>query len=124
MAVKLPVLEVSFIAEEDLSDYQYHFVALSTTEGYVKAIDTTSETVIGVLQNKPTIGESASIMTIGISKVVAGEALNPNDVVDAEFISATDSGKAIVYVSGGDRLGIVIIAASAEDKLASIRLTI
>jgi hypothetical protein len=124
MAVKLPVLEMSFIAEEDLSDYQYHFVSLSTTEGYVKAIDTTSEQVIGILQNKPTLGESAEVMIIGVSKVVAGEGLNPNDVVDAEFISATDSGKAINYVAGGDKLGIVIIAASAEDKLASILLTI
>jgi hypothetical protein len=124
MAVQLPVLEVSLIAEEDLTNYQYHFVSLSTTDGYVKAVDSTSEQVIGVLQNTPNVGETAAVMIIGITKVVAGVALNAADVVDAEYISATDSGKAIVYVSGGEKLGIVMLSASAEDKYATVLLTI
>ena len=122
MAVSLPVTNISFIAEEDLSSYQYRFVALSTTQDYVKAIDTTAEEVIGILQNEPEAGETASVMIKGISKVVASESLNVNTIVDSEFISSTDSGKAITYVDGGQRLAIVIIAASAENKLASVLL--
>jgi len=122
MAINLPVLNISFIAEEDLSSYQYRFVALSTTQNYVKAIDTTAEEVIGILQNFPESGETASVMVKGISKVVAAESLNANDICDAEFISGTDSGKAIPVAEGGQRLCVVLIAASAENKLASVLL--
>lgn len=124
MAIQLPVLEMSFIAEDDFSNYQYRFVCLSTTEGYVKLADSTSEQVIGVLQNAPDEGETANVIMLGVTKVVASEALNPNDIVDCQYVSGADTGKAISYVTGGDKLGIVIIAASAENKIASIFLTI
>ena len=122
MAIQLPLYTISLIAEEDMSDYQYRFIGLSTTEGYCKLLDSTSEEVIGILQNQPESGQAASICIFGISKVVAAEALNPADIVDAEYISSTDSGKAITFVSGGQRLGIVLIAASAENKYASVLL--
>lgn len=121
MAIEKQVLTMSYIAEEDLSSYQYRFIALSTTENYVKAIDSTSEETIGVLQNAPESGQTAVVMILGITKVVAGSALNPGDIVDAEYISATDSGKAIAYTDG-ERKGVVLVGASAENKYASILL--
>jgi len=122
MAVNLNVLSISMIAEDDMSDFQYRYIGISTTEGYCKLLDSTSEEILGVLQNSPSEGQSATIMLFGISLVVASESLNCGTVVDAEYISGTDSGKAIPFQSGGQRLGIVLRSASQENKYASILL--
>lgn len=126
MAVELRGLDISFVAEEDLSDYQYHFVVLSSTEDYVRLPDSTSEVSIGILQNAPEEGEAAAVRVSGFSKNVSGEALTINDFVKPEYNSATDAGKAIAITSG-DTLetglrALVVQGVSAEDYLAMVKL--
>lgn len=61
---------------------QYHFVAASTSEGYIAA-PTSGAKIIGILQNTPGSGESAEIWPVGcVSKVVSGStAIGVNDMV-------------------------------------------
>jgi hypothetical protein len=68
MATQLPVgpfRDQTYLAAEDLSDYQWHMVRLaSATTVEVGAAD---ETVMGVLQNAPESGEQAVVRTAGES---------------------------------------------------------
>jgi len=88
-----PVLDISLEAAEDLSSYQYHFVTLDS-DGKVQLLNAAGDTVIGVLQNDPGSGEEASVRVLGVSKVVANDALAVLTAVKAEFVGVTDCGKA------------------------------
>jgi len=126
MAVELRGLDISFVAEEDLSSYQYHFVVLSSTEDYVRLPDATAEVSIGILQNAPESGEAAAVRVSGFSKANAAEALTINDFVKPEYVSATDAGKATT-ITTGDTLedglrALVVKGVSAEDYLAMVML--
>jgi len=118
-----PVLDISLEAAEDLSSYQYHFVTLDS-DGKVQLLNAAGDTVIGVLQNDPKSGEEASVRVLGVSKVVANDALAVLTAVKAEFVGVTDCGKAAdastdyAYVCG-----LIIEASSAENDLASVLIT-
>jgi len=123
MANENRVLIRSFIAEEDLSSYQYHFIALSSTEDYVRLMDSTSEVACGILQNAPEAGEAASVMIEGISKLVAGSALDIGNIVASEYVSATDNGKGdYVTIDNDNKRALVLKGVSAEDSLCTVHL--
>ena len=90
------VLNVSFIANEDLSAYQYHFVesAGSANEGYVVLADSGSATYspIGVLQNAPESGEEATVCMFGPTKIHADYAAGTIDI--GEWLTCNGSGEA------------------------------
>jgi len=118
-----PVLDIALEAAEDLSSYQYHFVTLDSS-GNVQLLNAAGDTVIGVLQNAPKSGEEATVRVLGVSKVVANNALNVLTAVKAEYVGATDCGKAAdasteyAYVCG-----LIIAASGDEDDLASVLVT-
>ena len=118
-----PILDISLEAAEDLSDYQYHFVTLDSS-GKVQLLNAAGDTVIGVLQNDPVSGEEATVRVLGISKVVANDALAVLTAIKAEYVGATDCGKAAdastdyAYVCG-----LIVEASSDEDDLASALIT-
>jgi hypothetical protein len=64
------ILLKTFTAAADLSSYQYHFVKLASATTVTYADD--AGAAIGILQNKPESGESASVMMIGISCMKVG----------------------------------------------------
>jgi hypothetical protein len=117
-----PVLDFSFVAAEDLSDYQYHFVVIDS-DGKVALMDAVGEIPIGVLQNKPASGEEANVRILGISKVVANGAIDEGAYVNAEFVSVTDCGKAAAETTTYVTIsGICVGASGAEDDLCSVLL--
>lgn len=66
---------VSFLADEDLTDWQYRLVMAASTSGYVQKHDILPTAAsprfpIGVLQNDPSLGQEASVKCIGFTKVV------------------------------------------------------
>jgi hypothetical protein len=69
MATYREALEISFVAGADLRNYPFAPVRLDTTGRVVLA--GANERAIGILQNKPNAGETASVMLYGISKAVA-----------------------------------------------------
>ena len=118
-----PVLDFSFKAAEDLSNYQYHFVKVNNS-GQVRLVDSSSELPDGVLQNVPGIGEEATVRILGISKIAANAALDEGTFIMSEYVSASDFGKAAdATATIGMTMGRVIGASSAEDDLCSVILT-
>lgn len=116
-----PVLDVSYEAGEDLTNYQYHFVKIVGST--VTLLDTAFEVPDGILQNTPASGEEATVRKLGCSKIVANAALTVNTYIKPEFVSTTDCGKAQVATSNRNLIcGRIVEASSAEDDLAVIDL--
>ncbi len=117
-----PILCISFPAEEDLSNDQYRFVVLTST-GTVRRPNSAVEVAVGILQNAPLVGQAASVMVMGVSKLEMNAILAKGSFVSAEYVSATDAGK------GQDAAGalqysraVVVEDSAAEDDLAIVLL--
>lgn len=85
--IKLP----AFKAGADLSAKQYYFVKISAANTVVVCAATTDKPV-GVLQNKPTSGQTAEICSLGITKV-SGDA----DLSVGDSIGTSADGQAAAY---------------------------
>ena len=122
MATEIRILDLSFPADEDLSDDKYHFVVLTET-GTVRRPDTAAEVALGILQNAPESGEAAVVRIMGISKVVANAPLAIGTFVGPEYVGATDGGKAQDdSAAPAFARGIIVQDSGAEDDLASVLL--
>jgi len=90
-------------AGADLSSKQYHFVKLAsaTTVDVCAAI---TDVPIGILQNNPTSGNTATICIFGISKVVADGTLAAGNVIgtsaDGQADAITPGTDTTVYAMG------------------------
>jgi hypothetical protein len=121
MSTENPVLMISAVAAEDLSNDQYRWVVLASTG--VRRPDSETEVVMGILQNAPVAGEAATVAVIGLSKIQMNDALGIGSFVKAEYVSAADAGKgkdaagALAYARA-----IVMEASGAEDDLATVML--
>jgi len=74
------ITDLSFKAAADLSALQYTFVKLDAN-GNLIASTVAGEKVVGVLQNKPKLGETATVRPLGMSKVVASAAIAAGDYI-------------------------------------------
>lgn len=96
-------------AAADLSAKQYHLVRLSAAgQVNISSLATTSAGC-GVLVNKPTSGQFASVRYGGIDYVVYGAATSAN-----AWITCNGSGRAIAAGSGDMVYGRAIAAASQD----------
>ena len=95
------------IAASDLHTYQFRFLTV-TSAGLADLLGAASANCVGVLQNKPTAGQSCSIMAVGISVVVSGAAVNPGPV-------ASDSVGRAVAAGSDPTLGWALEAAAAAN---------
>ena len=71
---------VSFIADEDLTAYQWHLMMAASTSGYCQLLDqlppgdweaASGRMPIGVLTNSPSLGQEATVKVIGFTKAKA-----------------------------------------------------
>lgn len=120
MAYEQPVaLHGTFTASADLSGAQFLAVKVSGSNTVTKAAAST-DAVIGILQNKPASGQEAVVMTLGITKAVAGAA-----VAAGAEVMANASAKVITAASaaGANRvIGIALEAAANADEIISVLL--
>lgn len=124
MATENKIIDLSFAAAEDLSDYQYHIV-VQATASTVRLPNAATDVPIGVLQNAPESGEAAAVRPIGcggISKVKANDALAVGALVGLEYVGAADTGKAQALDATQHPVGVIVEAAGAEDDVASVLL--
>jgi len=122
MAIDYSGLDISMLASEDISDYQYRFV-IQSSDTQVRLANATTDVPLGVLQNNPESGEVAVVRITGTSKVVANGALAVNKFVKCEYVGAADNGKADEADTDKDIVrGVVIFASGAEDDVAGILL--
>lgn len=107
MAYEIPGKTITLQASTDLSTHQFHFVN-STGDQVRKAGD--GEAVLGVLQNKPSGDQAASVMLDGVSKVyAAGSTLAAGDLCASD-----SSGRAVPVAAGDYAVGRVISGSSGS----------
>lgn len=80
-------------ASADLSAKQFHFVKLSGNKT-VTVCAAVTDKPIGVLQNKPGIGQEALVCSAGLTKIVGDANLAPGD-----SIGTSADGQAAVYTA-------------------------
>jgi len=116
--------DISFVAAEDLSSYQYRFVH-QATDTTVDLMDGATEFPIGILQNAPESGETAVVRITGTSKLVMNAAVTVGSKVKAEYVGATDNGKGDAADTDYDNVrGICIEASGAEDDVGAVLLCV
>lgn len=92
---------VSFLADEDLTAYQWHLMMAASTPGYCQLLDIvapgdTVDTIcgrmpIGVLTNSPSLGQEATIKSIGFTKAKAMVGGCP--LFNGAFLTASNLGQ-------------------------------
>jgi len=106
-------IRTTFVAGEDLSAKQYHFVEVDNGTGNVTAVDGATDRAIGVLQNSPESGQVADVLIAGGTKIVAGGTASPGQPL---FTSA--SGNAVTLVIGGTGSAAYVLGSFVEPAAA------
>ena len=92
MAVEYKILDISAPAAADLSALQFTQVKFDASKEVAACGD--GEASAGILQNKPTAGQTAVVRVAGVSKCVAGAAVAPMDVLTSTANGRADAGVA------------------------------
>jgi len=126
MATENKVLDVSFPADEDLSNDQYRIVVLDATSEKVRRPNAVTDIPLGVLQNAPDAADKAAVVRPigcgGISKIQLGATLGVGAIVGMEYVSASDAGKAQAAVATQYPVG-PLLQGGVEDDLGTCLLT-
>lgn len=124
MAYEDRILDLTFPADEDLSNDQYRIVVLTST-GTVRRPDAATDIPIGVLQNAPAVAGQAAVVRMigsgGVSKIQLGATLATGVTVACEYVGAADAGKGIAPIATTYPVGI-LLQGGAEDDLGTVLL--
>lgn len=108
---------MSFPAGEDLSAHQYKFVAFDGS-GDVILCDTAGEATVGILQNKPAVGEAALVATGGYSRLIA----SASNTYGAQ-LATTNAGLGVASATTGHNIrGEVVFPAGDANEICTVRL--
>lgn len=116
MAAEAPAIVISAIAAADLSAGQYRGVKVTAAQS-VNFVAGSTDKSIGILQNKPTSGQMATVMVDGVTKAEAGAAIAAGAVV---MFNA--SGKVITATATNQGIGVALTAAGADQDLITVVL--
>lgn len=126
MATENKVLDLTFPADEDLSNDQYRIVVLDSSSGKVRRPNAATDIPLGVLQNAPSAADQPAVVRPigcgGVTKVQLGASIGIGTIVQMEYVSATDAGKGIAAVATGYPVGVLLLG-GAEDELGSMLLS-
>ena len=101
----------SFVAGADLSAKQYRLVKLGTGTNEIVLASSATDRIIGVLQEKPKLGQPGQVAILGTSKVVAGGTISKGDCITSD-----SNGRAIAATTAGDTvIGIALENAVSGD---------
>lgn len=106
-------VKASFVAGEDLSAKQYHFVELDNGTGNVTVADGATDRPIGVLQNAPESGQVAEVLIVGGTKLEAAGTASPGQAV---FTTASGTASTLAFGTTGSAayvLGTFVESAAA-----------
>lgn len=113
-----PYFDFSVEAAADLSTKQFYFVEQNTSTGKVDVCNAITDKPLGVLQNKPKAGQTASVRMFGISKVSA----DVNLAID-DLIATSVDGQAAVVAPGTDTTRYVVGRVIGENTVAGGLIT-
>lgn len=124
MSTKANAVSITLVAAADLSTKQFHGIKIDTNGQAALAV--LGEPIVGVLQNNPIAGQSATVQVLGITKakaagtIAAGAFVGAN--ASAQFVTGTkgttntsDAGVAADALVGGNIAGIAKTAAVSGD---------
>lgn len=98
------------IAAADLTSKQFRFVKL-TGDDVVNVCSAVTDVPCGVLQDKPQSGAAADVMTLGLSKLVAGGPIAAGDRIGSDAngaaVKLTEGTDTTKYVAGHARQAAV-----------------
>jgi len=120
MSQDVAVLDITFKAAEDLSDYQYHFVKLDA-DGKVEHCTASTDVIIGILMNAPDAeDEAARVRVLGTGKLVMSGTCD-----EGNFITASDQAESysegLATTTAKDVVGgIALEAATAADDIIEV----
>jgi len=120
MSQSIKDFELTKIAGEIMTK-QYYIVQLDSS-GNIEYADTAvgTNTIVGILQNKPLAGEAALYRFGGTSKVVASAAISIGDMV-----TTTSEGKGVTTITAGDiTVGRALEAATADGDIIEVQMNI
>ena len=89
----------TFLADVDLSNYQYYLMAAASTAGKVTPSITAGGSIIGVLQNDPVAGEEATIVVLGPTKVRVTAEATASPLSFGGWVKSSSTGQATGFVS-------------------------
>jgi hypothetical protein len=104
-------------AAANLTAHQYTLVRLSAAGRVNQASDSANVALLGVLQNKPTTDQHATVADFGVSKIVAGAATTVG-----AYVTTNSSGRGIDATSGTMIIGRWLEAAAADGDIVSARI--
>lgn len=122
-------LKITLEAAADLSAKQYYFVKVDSN-GKAAVCAALTDVPVGVLQNKPTSGQAAEIVVVGVSKVSSDAGLNEGDLIgpsadgqaDARVIGTDTThyvgGQMLTATGGAGVIGTAIINCAAPARAA------
>jgi len=123
MAYEVGGTDLSWLAAEDLSSYQYRFITIAS-DTTVQLPNGATEYPVGILQNAPTSGEVAVVRVAGVSKLIANDAIAVGVKLKMEYAAADDNGKADAADTDYDNVrAIALTASGAEDDIITVLLT-
>lgn len=110
-------LDLSFVAENDLSAQQYGIVEM-TAEDQVDLSDAAGDVIRGILQNKPIAGQRAIVRVFGVSRLRA----NAAGLALGTAWGSDGAGRGIAKVANKDIIGgyVLVAAGATVDEIASV----
>lgn len=120
-------VDITLVAAADLSSSQ--FLGVKVDSNGKAALAGAGEFAIGVLQNKPTSGQIATVRVAGVTKMVAAGTFNAGVLVTTDSASkattatgartnTADAGAAADALLGSNVLGVALEAGAANAVIA------
>lgn len=94
--VNLSPMRTMVTGSVSLATKQYYIVK-QHTDGTAILASAATDSIIGVVQNKPVVGEAAVVQHMGTTKVVAG-----GTITVGAYVTSDANGKAVATTSAGD----------------------
>lgn len=112
--------EKSFVTGASSLATKQYYLMKQHTDGTLIIAGAATDSIVGVLQNKPVVGAAAIVRYFGTSKVIAG-----GTITVGSFVTSDASGKAVATTTAGD---VVIgqylgTASAASGDIIEIMLT-
>lgn len=122
-------LKITLEAAADLSAKQFYFVKVNTS-GKADVCSAATDRPIGVLQNKPTSGNTAEIVVAGVTKVSSNGALTAADLIGTSSDGQADGktpgtdtteyvvGQMLTTTGGANVIGTAVINCASPNRAA------
>jgi hypothetical protein len=114
------VLDLSFVAENNLTTKQHFLVELSA-ENQVDVCDGAADRVLGVLMNEPDAGQGASVRILGVAMVISDG--SGTEIVAGDYVGSNGTGYAVKKATADYSVcGLAMAGSAASGTLIPVLL--